>query len=43
MIQLKNVSKSYEGTDAIQHVNITVQRGSIYGLLGSNGAGKRQY
>ncbi|MDE3838977.1 ABC transporter [Bacillus methanolicus] len=40
MIQLKNVSKSFEGTEAIHRVNITVQKGSIYGLLGSNGAGK---
>ncbi|EIJ78216.1 ABC transporter ATP-binding protein [Bacillus methanolicus PB1] len=40
MIQLKNVSKSFEGTDAIHRVYITVQKGSIYGLLGSNGAGK---
>jgi ABC-2 type transport system ATP-binding protein len=40
MIQLKNVSKSYEGSGVIHDVNINVQKGSIYGLLGSNGAGK---
>jgi len=40
MIEVKGLAKSYEGIDAIEGVDLTVNRGSIYGLLGSNGAGK---
>jgi ABC-2 type transport system ATP-binding protein len=40
MIKLERVSKSFEDTDAVDHVDLKVNRGSIYGLLGSNGAGK---
>lgn len=40
MISLKNVSKSFGDLDALQNVNLNVNKGSIYGLVGSNGAGK---
>jgi ABC-2 type transport system ATP-binding protein len=40
MIEFTNVNKKFEDTEAIENVNLTVQKGSIYGLLGSNGAGK---
>ncbi len=40
MIQGKNVSKSFEDLEALKNVNINVNKGSIYGLVGSNGAGK---
>lgn len=40
MIQVKNVSKSFDDTEALSHVHLQVKKGSIYGLLGSNGAGK---
>jgi len=40
MIEIKSLSKSFEGTTIIHDVSFTVQKGSIYGLLGSNGAGK---
>ncbi|PLR80789.1 ABC transporter [Bacillus canaveralius] len=40
MIQLKGVTKSYEDIEAVYRVDIKVNHGSIYGLLGSNGAGK---
>ena len=32
--------KYYTGTQALKNVNIEVERGIIYGLLGSNGCGK---
>jgi ABC-2 type transport system ATP-binding protein len=41
MIQGKNVSKSFEDLEALKNVNINVNKGSIYGLVGSNGAGKK--
>ncbi|MGM0840628.1 MAG: ABC transporter ATP-binding protein [Bacillota bacterium] len=40
MIKIKSLSKSFEGTTIIHDVSFSVQKGSIYGLLGSNGAGK---
>lgn len=40
MIHLKQVTKSFEGVNALEAVTISIQKGSIYGLLGSNGAGK---
>lgn len=40
MIQGKNVSKSFESLEALRDVSISVNKGSIYGLVGSNGAGK---
>ncbi|MGM0852199.1 MAG: ABC transporter ATP-binding protein [Bacillota bacterium] len=40
MIEIKSLSKSFEGTKIIHDVSFSVQKGSIYGLLGSNGAGK---
>ena len=40
MIEMINVSKSFDGVKAIENVNLSIQKGSIYGLIGSNGAGK---
>ena len=39
-ISLENVTKSYDGVDAVRHVNLRVRQGTILGLLGPNGAGK---
>ncbi|MBD8134281.1 ABC transporter ATP-binding protein [Bacillus sp. CFBP 13597] len=40
MIEIKQVSKLYEGKEAIKNVTLVIPKGSIFGLLGSNGAGK---
>lgn len=40
MIQAKNVRKAFEDLEALKDVSINVNKGSIYGLVGSNGAGK---
>lgn len=39
-IQVKQLSKSYNGITAVQNVNISVRRGEVFGLIGANGAGK---
>lgn len=39
-IEIKNVSKSYKETKALNDVSIFFERDKIYGLLGRNGAGK---
>lgn len=39
-ISLENVTKSYDGVTAVNHVTLNVREGAIVGLLGPNGAGK---
>lgn len=40
MILVNNITKSYGDLCALKNVNLNVNKGSIYGLIGSNGAGK---
>lgn len=40
MIALKDVSKKYKANNALEHLNLKVNSGEIYALLGANGAGK---
>lgn len=40
MIEIKNVSKSFNDLKALDGLNLTVPTGAIYGLIGPNGAGK---
>ncbi|MBP8820464.1 MAG: ABC transporter ATP-binding protein [Syntrophomonadaceae bacterium] len=40
MIEVERVSKQFENLEALQDVSLAVHKGSIYGLVGSNGAGK---
>ena len=39
-IEIKNLSKSFRGMYAVDHLNMTVPAGSIYGFIGENGSGK---
>jgi len=40
MIRIQSVSKSFDGYPALDDLEMTIQTGSIYGLIGVNGAGK---
>lgn len=40
MISIKQTSKSYKGLKAVNQLSLNVAAGEIFGLLGSNGAGK---
>jgi ABC transporter. len=40
MIEVRDLKKSFDGFQALNGVNITVKKGSVYGLVGPNGAGK---
>ncbi len=40
IIQVKGVTKSYKDVKVLKGVDIEVEEGSVYALLGSNGAGK---
>ena len=39
-IEIKNLSKSFRGMYAVDHLNMTVPAGAIYGFIGENGSGK---
>lgn len=39
-ITTDHLTKTYDGTDAVQDLSISVEKGEIFGLLGPNGAGK---
>jgi lipopolysaccharide export system ATP-binding protein len=40
LLEIKGLSKSYDGREVVKGVDLTVKRGEIVGLLGPNGAGK---
>ena len=40
MIQIQNVNKSFKGYKAVKELNLKLEKGEIFGLLGANGAGK---
>ena len=40
MLELKNVTKSFGTTKAVEDLTMTVPKGTVYGLVGPNGAGK---
>ena len=39
-IEIRNLSKSFRGMYALDHLNMTVPQGAIYGFIGENGSGK---
>lgn len=43
MIEAINLAKNFDSKTALQELNATIQNGSIYGLVGSNGAGKSTF
>lgn len=40
MIIIENLSKSYGSVEAVRDLSFSVSKGSVFGLLGANGAGK---
>jgi ABC-2 type transport system ATP-binding protein len=39
-IEIRNLSKSFRSLYAVDHLNMTVPVGAIYGFIGENGSGK---
>ena len=40
LLEIKDLSKSYNDKIVLQNINLTINKGKIVGLLGKNGAGK---
>ncbi|MBG6129485.1 ABC-2 type transport system ATP-binding protein [Aquimarina sp. EL_43] len=40
MIQVQNLSKSFQNIQAVDDISFTIKKGEIFGFLGPNGAGK---
>lgn len=40
ILETRDLSKRYKSQTALQHVNLRLKQGRIYGLIGKNGAGK---
>ena len=43
MITATNATKRFEDITAVDHICAEVKDGSVYGLIGSNGAGKSTF
>ena len=40
MIELRNLTKRFGAETAVDHLNLAIRDGELFGLLGPNGAGK---
>lgn len=40
VIEIKNLTRGYDGQEVLKNLDLTVRRGSVYGFLGRNGSGK---
>lgn len=40
LAEIKNVSKSYGKNEALKNINLSLEKGKVYGLIGANGSGK---
>lgn len=40
MIEVCNLQKKYDDLEVLKNINLTIEQGDIYGLVGKSGAGK---
>src|SRR4030042_4158384 len=40
IIETENLTKTFDGCTAVDHIQFSVNKGEIFGFLGPNGAGK---
>ena len=43
MIEAKGICKSFGGIRAVDKIDATIQEGAVFGLIGTNGAGKSTF
>lgn len=39
ILEAKSLTKEYKQTLALDHINLQIKKGKIYGFIGQNGAG----
>ena len=40
MIEIRNVSKTFDRIRAVDNVSVSIKENTVFGLIGTNGAGK---
>lgn len=40
ILSVRNLTRQFKGVQAVDHVQMSLEKGGIYGLIGTNGAGK---
>lgn len=43
ILEVHNLTKQYQHTFALDHINLKIEKGKIYGFIGQNGAGKTTF
>ena len=43
MIEAINLTKRFDDIKAVDHINAVIREGSVFGLIGTNGAGTVSY
>ena len=43
MIEVKNLQKSFDNIKAIDNISAKIEDGHVFGLIGTNGAGKSTF
>ena len=43
MIEAVNLTKRFDDIVAVDHISATIRDGSVFGLIGTNGAGKSTF
>ena len=43
MIEAINLTKRFDDIKAVDHINAVIREGSVFGLIGTNGAGKSTF
>ena len=43
MVKADNLTKRFQGVTAVDHIHAEIQDGTVFGLIGTNGAGKSTF
>lgn len=43
ILEARGLTKEYKQTIALDHINLQIKKGKIYGFIGQNGAGKTTF
>ena len=43
MLEVKNLSKNFDGNYVLRGIHLKIDDGKVYGLIGANGSGKSTF